>query len=670
MTIMDEIEASLLRLPDRPRISWRRVTGRPMVSETDAPEPAIGFSHHRDGDDAILIADISYFAGAICEVRIPGAHAEIALAHLQEIVLSTVIRFQNRAVQAMNAINRNVLDSLDPNEINVNALEQTLSVIAESDAGVLRLYDEASGLLIPVSQVGFDDDYYNYRITPQESISGSVFSTGTPVLLNSAADIRDAHANLRAPNVRFLSEQRLSHSLICVPIRTDTTTLGTLTVMSFRQGSAYGAFSVGLLAAVATQLAIAYKKSQAYEQAVRSNESINRMRLEIERRNAELARSLSAHDDILSIFTHHRPLGEHLDEIATHYGIDFHYADIFGTTFGSKGWKEPKTTKDVPAALLDGGLRQRESIFVHPVRVADDVVGTFRSERGDNAGYCAAILGVVSAFVALEIVRSASHDDILNSRKRKHFEVLGKDDQATSGGAVRFGFQIRKYCQIIFIRHEQGSAQNQSLFLQRTLQQALKAATIRNQLSFYTDEGVFLLFCAATEEALRTNLASIGDQAVAEGWCCGASLIQSAPHPYPEGAAQAVEAAHLMSMRHRAGILMHSETGIDRLLRKQSAADILEFADQILAPFEKEANGDALLRTLETYIESGKSASKAAACLGIHTNTLYQRLQRAQLLMGKDIDNKDDYLLLSLAFHLKSTYGSPRPAGRRKATSP
>ncbi|MFW8586008.1 hypothetical protein ACOJBM_17390 [Rhizobium beringeri] len=38
-------------------------------------------------------------------------------------------------------------------------------------------------------------------------------------------------------------------------------------------------------------------------------------------------------------------------------------------------------------------------------------------------------------------------------------------------------------------------------------------------------------------------------------------------------------------------------------------------------------------------------------------------------MMGKDIDNKDDYLLLSLAFHLKSTYGSPQPAGRSKAAS-
>ncbi|NEJ25556.1 GAF domain-containing protein [Rhizobium leguminosarum] len=669
MTIMDEIESSLLFLPGRPVVSWRRAPGRPTIADADASEPTIGFSHDRDGDDAILTADISYFAGAVCEVRIPGAYYEIFLARLQKIVLSAVIRFQNRAVQAMNAINRNVLDSLDPNEINVNAIEQTLSVIAESDAGVLRLYDEASGLLIPVSQVGFDDDYYNYRVTPQESIAGSVFSTGTPVLLNSPEDIRDAHANLRAPNVRFLSEQGISHSLICVPIKTDTTTLGTLTVMSFRPGSAYGEFSVSLLAAVATQLAIAYKKSQAYELAVRSNESINRMRLEIERRNAELARSLSAHDDILSIFTRHRPLGEHLEEIATHYGIDFHYADIFGTTFVSREWKEPKAMEDMPVGLFDGSLSQREDLSVQPVRVADDVVGSFHFERGDNASYSAAILGVVSAFVALEIVRSASQDDILNSKRRKHFEALGRDDLVTSGGAVRFGFQIKKYCQIIFVRHEQESAQNQSLFLQRTLQQALRAATIQNQLSFYTDEGVFLLFCAATEEALRKNLEPIGDKATAEGWRCGASLMQSAPHRYPEAANQAVEAAHLMSMRHRAGILVHSETGIDRLLRKQSAADILEFADQILAPIEKEANGDALLRTLEIYIESGKSASKAAASLGIHTNTLYQRLQRAQHLMGKDIDNKDDYLLLSLAFHLKSTYGSQQPAGRSKAAS-
>ncbi|MGO7421566.1 hypothetical protein ACCT09_16930, partial [Rhizobium ruizarguesonis] len=87
---------------------------------------------------------------------------------------------------------------------------------------------------------------------------------------------------------------------------------------------------------------------------------------------------------------------------------------------------------------------------MQPVRVADDVVGSFHFERGDNASYSAAILGVVSAFVALEIVRSASQDDILNSKRRKHFEALGRDDLVTSGGAVRFGFQIKKYCQIIF----------------------------------------------------------------------------------------------------------------------------------------------------------------------------------------------------------------------------
>ncbi|NEJ47684.1 hypothetical protein GR214_35535, partial [Rhizobium leguminosarum] len=95
MTIMDEIESSLLLLSSRPLVSWRRASGRPTIPDTDASEPTITFSHDRDEDDAILTADISYFAGAVCEVRIPGAHYETVFARLQKIVLSAVIRFQN-----------------------------------------------------------------------------------------------------------------------------------------------------------------------------------------------------------------------------------------------------------------------------------------------------------------------------------------------------------------------------------------------------------------------------------------------------------------------------------------------------------------------------------------------------------------------------------------------
>ncbi|UIY25781.1 hypothetical protein LZK76_10060 [Rhizobium leguminosarum] len=233
MTIIDEIEFAFAFVEPTARKLAASFRGRPTIPDTDASEPTITFSHRRDEDDAILTADISYFAGAVCEVRIPGAHYETVFARLQQIVLSAVIRFQNRAVQAMNAINRNVLDSLDPNEINMNAIEQTLSVIAASDAGVLRLYGGVgsphSGVAGRLRRRLLQLPHHASRIDLRQRVLNR---NARPAELPE--DIRDAHANLREPNVRFLSEQRLSHSLICVPIRTDTTTLGTLTVMSFR----------------------------------------------------------------------------------------------------------------------------------------------------------------------------------------------------------------------------------------------------------------------------------------------------------------------------------------------------------------------------------------------------------------------------------------------------
>ncbi|MEU9335240.1 helix-turn-helix domain-containing protein [Streptomyces sp. NPDC048290] len=56
-----------------------------------------------------------------------------------------------------------------------------------------------------------------------------------------------------------------------------------------------------------------------------------------------------------------------------------------------------------------------------------------------------------------------------------------------------------------------------------------------------------------------------------------------------------------------------------------------------------------LARTAETYLDCAGQATRTAAALGIHRQTLYYRLTRVEQLTGLDLDDGEDRLLLHMA---------------------
>jgi hypothetical protein len=79
---------------------------------------------------------------------------------------------------------------------------------------------------------------------------------------------------------------------------------------------------------------------------------------------------------------------------------------------------------------------------------------------------------------------------------------------------------------------------------------------------------------------------------------------------------------------------------------------------------------EALLRTLETYLELAGDAAGASAALYIHRTTLYQRLRRVERITDMDLRSGNDRLMLHLGLRLwrfagppseQAPSGSPRP---------
>jgi hypothetical protein len=72
------------------------------------------------------------------------------------------------------------------------------------------------------------------------------------------------------------------------------------------------------------------------------------------------------------------------------------------------------------------------------------------------------------------------------------------------------------------------------------------------------------------------------------------------------------------------------------------------YAESLLAPLTDGAE-PALLQTLESYLDHESSAASTAAALGVHRNTIAQRIRRAEQLLGVSLAQVDERLTLQLA---------------------
>ncbi|MGQ0463835.1 MAG: GAF domain-containing protein [Sporichthyaceae bacterium] len=137
----------------------------------------------------------------------------------------------------------------------------------------------------------------------------------------------------------------------------------------------------------------------------------------------------------------------------------------------------------------------------------------------------------------------------------------------------------------------------------------------------------------------------------------GLSSSCSAIGEYADAHREAAEALEVGSrLRGEGTVARFSELGTDLYLVKM-AGDPRTRRDpwlRALAPVVEHdaARGTDLLATLDVYLSSRGNVAAGAERLGLHRNTLRQRLLRIQALTGVDLDQTEDWLPLRLAVKL------------------
>jgi DNA-binding PucR family transcriptional regulator len=124
---------------------------------------------------------------------------------------------------------------------------------------------------------------------------------------------------------------------------------------------------------------------------------------------------------------------------------------------------------------------------------------------------------------------------------------------------------------------------------------------------------------------------------------------------------EARRACVLAAARGTPGAVEHIGTNsVKRLLSNQYLTTVqLDLAHQLLQPLVVADASGQLVLTLSCYLDNESSATAAAAALGVHRNTVLQRLDRIRTLLTVEFNDADERLALRLATRLVQS-GPPR----------
>jgi PAS domain S-box-containing protein len=186
---------------------------------------------------------------------------------LQNLSLLTETRRRLREVNLLLDFSRQ-LSGLDPDSILKSLLESALRVVTAAHAGVVLLFAEQEGLLMPRSAAGYADTDSLMGITyhPGEALPGRIFSERRARRVDEVNFARDY--NLPADHLfryREATAGRLPVSSLLIPIQTAERALGVLVLDNFNAPGIFSADDEALLLSLTQQVALSLENVRLVE---------------------------------------------------------------------------------------------------------------------------------------------------------------------------------------------------------------------------------------------------------------------------------------------------------------------------------------------------------------------------------------------------------------------
>ncbi|MBP2171278.1 hypothetical protein J2125_004470 [Erwinia toletana] len=578
------------------------------------------------------------------------------LNEIKIYLFSEILQQQKKMFRSISDNTWHLASGLSHKRITQHVVDGALKTIPFSDAVIFRIYDEEKNLLIPIALSGFKDNYYDYAVSPQESLSGQVFASRQSVTLNSREAIIGSVTHQSALRASVMENNPIASSLVCVPVQDKQICYGTLTLLSFSRHSIFNSLAVSLLETFASQVALAWRNAKIHDEKISSLNEVDALRQQLERQNAVLKGSVEFHNEMVSLSTRVNNLTAFIVAICERVNLKAGYIDILGNRHAATvnfpyRWDDLTSRFAAESGFTDGDY------FIQPLKHDALAVGFFILHSDTISDATRLILSRLGDFIVMEIMRKASSLMLEHKRKSALIEQLFSRGitSETEQTFSRYGFVLQNW--IICIRLEAEDSVNQDVTSLATLNKLNTLFSRRNVFS-YADSASITVYISDlhsvklkefTDRISRElSLTAISKAGISE-------IVKR--HEFRLAWQQASTALEVLKTRKKEGVLFFHETGIERLFIHHKPEELKRFVADILAPLMAEGEKNAiLLITLSSYIYHRCSTINSAAALNIHVNTLYQRIRKIENMIGLNLNHPDDFLIVSLACHLNKLF--------------
>jgi len=194
------------------------------------------------------------------DLRILEAIATQLATSMRNAHLYEESRRRLRSTNSLLEISRDVVSTLDLDEVLRRVIEAAIKAIGPADKGTLHLLDEEEEELVVRASVGFGSETVEAaRFAPGEGYTGWVFANQKPVIIgNVKTDPRTKPIDL--------AEVHEEKSALCAPLVFGGETIGTLTLDNVTRFEAFDESHLDLLTIFASQAATAIRNARLHEE--------------------------------------------------------------------------------------------------------------------------------------------------------------------------------------------------------------------------------------------------------------------------------------------------------------------------------------------------------------------------------------------------------------------
>ncbi|MDQ0256396.1 sugar diacid utilization regulator [Evansella vedderi] len=589
----------------------------------------------------------------------------------------TIDRKDNQLYNLINSIH-SITSSLDLDEVLEKIIINALKVFPAADAGLLFLYDEVSKRLTPKAPIGFNNTIYNVKFKVGESITGKVFEDGEGRIFNSQKEVYEEMAknNISTENFDYITAGKSPEAAMCVPVSIADKRIGVMLIHQWNQKKIFVDHDLQLLQGFAEQTAIAIQNAKYYTEANKRLVEVTELSKELQEKNIQLQKRYEVHQALMNISLQNQGVEKIIYELNHMIKPSLSFFNALENKFYSnKKTHSPFSIFEINIIFME----KRNSLHVtvsncdsnryllYPIYNGIAFLGCFIVNLSEPLSMSDQMtLEQGSSVLALELVKKQTIAEIFYKKSHEQFQSLlnYKDEEHLIQQANEIGITISSYCFIAILEIPVYSdLQLLEVEIHQLVSKIKSELMISDKLIYGFHNKVILLLSSIELDDLnqiQTKIHSIrkeykkNNNTLFRG---GISSTYKGLYNVKKCYEEANKTLSYLADRNRNDIICYEDIGLNRLFLNQSSQEIEQFVHDVLSPLrsDNDRNKD-LEKTLLTYIEYNRSATKTAKDLHIHINTLYQRLKKMEDLLQIDFQNNEDVLKIQLACHLEATY--------------